>query len=119
MLSTIVLIALVSGAIYYILNERRSRQTLHDLAVRQGCKPPLHLPSPWLRPFGLDKLDVVIEAEKRRRYPLMMLEEHEKHGETYSQYSGLQYAIITRDTENIREILARQFKSKTIEFFMK
>ncbi|KAF2110262.1 putative P450 monooxygenase [Lophiotrema nucula] len=40
-----------------------------------------------------------------------MLEEHELHGDTYAQHSAFQYVIITRDTMNIRELLARQFKN--------
>ncbi|KAF2726966.1 putative P450 monooxygenase [Polyplosphaeria fusca] len=39
-----------------------------------------------------------------------MLEEHEKHGDTYAQYGGGLYTIITRDPVVVREILARQFK---------
>ncbi|KAF2260407.1 hypothetical protein CC78DRAFT_571219 [Lojkania enalia] len=88
----------------------RSQRTLRKYAAQEGCKPPKILPNAWLLPFGLDKLRLVIEAEKLQRYPLLMLEEHEKHGDTYAQYGGGLYTIITRDTENIRALLARQFK---------
>lgn len=60
--------------------------------------------------MGLDKLGNVIEAEKTKTYPLLMLKEHEKHGDTYSQWSGPLYTVITRDTNNIRAMLHTQFK---------
>ena len=69
------------------------------------------LPSKWFPPFGLDKLAKVIRAEKSKTYPLLMLEDHELYGDTYAQWGGPVYTIITRDPRNLREFLSRQFKS--------
>src|SRR4051794_28882450 len=107
MLQLIVLVGAVTLVAYHLILKRLSARKLNLLSARQGCQPPKYLPQSWLLPFGLDKLRVVIAAEKLRRYPLSMLEEHEKHGDTYSQHSAFQYVIITRDTLNIREVLAR------------
>ncbi|KAI5359826.1 Putative cytochrome P450 [Septoria linicola] len=40
-----------------------------------------------------------------------MLHEHEKFGDTYAQWGGPMYTIITRDIENIRTMLSRKFRS--------
>lgn len=61
-------------------------------------------------PLGLDKLRGSLNAERQRRFPPFCLSENEKHGETYSQYSGGQYVIITRDPRNIRAVLSTQFE---------
>ena len=39
-----------------------------------------------------------------------MLRDHEKFGDTYAQWGGSMYTIITRDTLNIRAVLSGQFK---------
>jgi hypothetical protein len=41
-----------------------------------------------------------------------MLEEHERYGDTYAQWGGNMYTIITRDPRNIREMLSRNFKGE-------
>ncbi|KAK7959659.1 uncharacterized protein PG986_004513 [Apiospora aurea] len=110
MLTTLVAIASGCLAAYYLIWRQRESQRLQALAAASGCRAPKILPNQWLRPFGLDKLGKVVEAEKNSRYPLLMLEEHERHGDTYTQYGGGLYTIITRDPVVIREVLARQFK---------
>jgi hypothetical protein len=77
---------------------------------REGCRPPRCLPNKWFPPFGLDKLRNVIQAEATRTYPLLMLRDHENFGDTYAQWGGSMYTVITRDTTNIRAILSGQFK---------
>jgi len=67
------------------------------------------LPNKWFPPFGLDKLAKVIQAEKTKTYPLLMLTEHEKYGDTYAQWGGTIYTVITRDPENIRAMLSTDF----------
>ncbi|KAK8062505.1 hypothetical protein PG997_014602 [Apiospora hydei] len=110
MLATLVAIASGCLAAYYLIWRQWESQRLQALAAASGCQAPKILPNQWLRPFGLDKLGKVVEAEKKSRYPLLMLEEHERHGDTYAQYGGGLYTIITRDPVVIREVLARQFK---------
>lgn len=39
-----------------------------------------------------------------------MLSDHEKYGDTYAQWGGPMYTVITRDTSNIRAILSGHFK---------
>ncbi|KAF7187754.1 Cytochrome P450 [Pseudocercospora fuligena] len=96
---------------YYFVESSR-RKSLHSMIFqRDGCKPLRCLPNKWFPPLGLDKLGNVIEAEKTKTYPLLMLKEHEKHGDTYSQWSGPLYTVITRDTNNIRAMLHTQFNS--------
>ncbi|XWX00933.1 hypothetical protein V2A60_008956 [Cordyceps javanica] len=67
------------------------------------------LPSSWTLPFGIDKLLKSLEAEKKRRLPLFSLEDHEKYGDTYGQYAGGLFTIITRDSRNISSVLSEQF----------
>lgn len=87
-------------------------QAIHrHIIQREGCQPLKCLPNKWFPPFGLDKLRKVVEAERAKAYPLFMLEDHEKHGDTYCQWGGPMYTVITRDPRNIREMLSRQFKS--------
>ncbi|EGP89995.1 putative P450 monooxygenase [Zymoseptoria tritici IPO323] len=40
-----------------------------------------------------------------------MLGDHERYGDTYAQWGGSVYTVITRDPRNIRAMLSRQFKS--------
>ncbi|KXT08306.1 hypothetical protein AC579_1791 [Pseudocercospora musae] len=102
---------LVCGLAYCYVESSR-RKSIHSLIIhRDGCQPLRCLPNRWFPPLGLDKLGNVIEAEKTKTYPILMLKEHEKHGDTYSQWSGPLYTVITRDTNNIRAILHTQFKS--------
>lgn len=67
------------------------------------------LPSSWKLPFGLDKLLKSLEAEKNLRLPLFSLEDHEKYGDTYAQYAGGLFTIITRDPRNISSVFCDQF----------
>ncbi|KAK3986967.1 cytochrome P450 [Cladorrhinum sp. PSN332] len=67
------------------------------------------LPNSWLLPFGLDKLAKSLAAEKERKLPVLSLEEHEKYGDTYAQYAGGLFTILTRDPRNIAALLAKQF----------
>ncbi|KAI1127135.1 cytochrome P450 CYP5202A1 [Nemania abortiva] len=67
------------------------------------------LPSSWRLPFGIDKLQNSLEAEKHRRLPLLSLEDHERYGDTYGQYAGGLFTILTRDPRNIASLLSEQF----------
>jgi hypothetical protein len=77
-------------------------------AKSKGCIPPLHLRNSLLLPFGLDKLKNVLKADGAGRLPPFMLEEFERHGNTYAQNGGGQYVIITREPENIKALLSSQ-----------
>lgn len=102
----------VIGVLAYYLTERsRTKAQHHAIIEREGCKPLRCLPNKWFPPFGLDKLRNVIHAEATKTYPLLMLEDHEKFGDTYAQWGGSMYTVITRDTTNIRALLSVQFKS--------
>jgi len=39
-----------------------------------------------------------------------MLGDHEQYGDTYAQWSGPMYTVITRDTSNIRAVLSSDFE---------
>ena len=80
------------------------------------------LPNPWLRPFGLgplglDKLWKVQAAEKSKRYPLLMLGDHDRYGDTYAQWGSLFYVVLTRDPRNLRAILSKNFKGRFGPYF--
>ena len=81
---------------------------------REGCEPLRCLPNKWFPPFGLDKLRNVIQAEATRTYPLLMLRDHENFGDTYAQWGGSMYTVITRDILNIRAVLSGQFKCRIL-----
>ncbi|KAJ2993107.1 hypothetical protein NUW58_g1945 [Xylaria curta] len=66
------------------------------------------LPSSWKLPFGIDKLQKSLEAEKGRRLPLLSLEDHERYGDTYGQYAGGLFTVLTRDSRNIASLLSEQ-----------
>ena len=87
-----------------------SQANHHRIIEREGCQPLRCLPNKWFPPFGLDKLRNVIQAEATKTYPLLMLRDHEKFGDTYAQWGESMYTIITRDTLNIRAVLSGQFK---------
>lgn len=76
----------------------------------EGCQPLRCLPNKWFPPFGLDKLMKVRKAENAKTYPLLMLEDHERYGDTYAQWGGLTYTVITRDTSKIRTMLSGHFE---------
>jgi hypothetical protein len=76
----------------------------------RDCGTVKLLPNSWLLPFGLDKLKTSLDAERRRRFPSLCFEEHERHGDTYAQHAGGQYIVLTRDPRNIRAVLLDQFK---------
>ena len=44
-----------------------------------------------------------------------MLRDHEKFGDTYAQWGGSMYTVITRDTLNIRAVLSGQFKCDILQ----
>ncbi|KAI1176242.1 cytochrome P450 CYP5202A1 [Nemania sp. FL0916] len=69
------------------------------------------LPSSWKLPLGIDKLLKSLEAEKERIFPILSLEEHERYGDTYGQYSGGLFTILTRDSRNIASLLSDQFSN--------
>ncbi|KAI1752089.1 cytochrome P450 [Xylaria castorea] len=81
----------------------------HDHGEGQGCGRIYMLPSSWKLPFGSDKLLKSLGAEKERRLPLLSLEDHELYGDTYGQYSGGLFTILTRDSRNIASLLSEQF----------
>lgn len=45
---------------------------------------------------------------------MLMLRDHEKYGDTYAQWGGSVYTVITRDTSNIRELLSGQFEGNNV-----
>ncbi|KAI1361512.1 cytochrome P450 CYP5202A1 [Xylaria arbuscula] len=59
-------------------------------------------------PFGLDKLLKSLEAEGDRRLPLLSLEDHERYGDTFGQYAGGMFTVLTRDSRNIASLLSGQ-----------
>ncbi|KAI1160694.1 cytochrome P450 CYP5202A1 [Nemania serpens] len=67
------------------------------------------LSSSWKLPFGIDKLFKSLEAEKKRRLPFLSLEDHMRYGDTYGQYAGGLFTILTRDPRNITSLLSDQF----------
>jgi len=67
------------------------------------------LPSNWKLPFGLDKLVKTLRAEKNRKLPALSLEDHERYGDTYGQYAGGMFTILTRDSRNISTLLSKKF----------
>jgi len=66
------------------------------------------LSSSWRLPFGVDKLARVIEAKRRRKLPVLSLEDHERYGDTYGQYAGGLFTIVTRDSRIISSLLLGQ-----------
>ncbi|KAF2666146.1 cytochrome P450 [Microthyrium microscopicum] len=108
MLSPYILSLIACGLLYYALQSYKSHKINQEISEREGCKPAKCLPNRL--PLGIDKLFKVMEAEKAKAYPLLMLGDHEKFGDTYGQKSGPLYTIITRDPENIRDMLSRKFK---------
>ncbi|QIW97932.1 hypothetical protein AMS68_003450 [Peltaster fructicola] len=109
--SVVILSLAACSLLAFVISSHRRQQALKLLSQQHNCQPPKCLPNKWFPPLGLDKLDKVIAAEKTRTYPLLMLQEHETHGDTYTQYGGGVFTVITRDPRNIREVLSRQFKS--------
>lgn len=67
------------------------------------------LPSSWILPFGLDKWLRSYQAEQERKLPVLSLDDHERYGDTYGQYAGTLFTIITRDPRNIASVLSEQF----------
>lgn len=67
------------------------------------------LPTSWKLPLGIDKLAKTLKAEKNRRLPILSLEDHERYGDTYGQYAGGLFTIVTRDSRNISSLLSKQF----------
>ncbi|KAI0532280.1 cytochrome P450 CYP5202A1 [Xylaria digitata] len=59
-------------------------------------------------PLGIDKLLKSLEAERNRRMPLLSLEDHKRYGDTYGQYSGGMFTILTQDSRNIASLLSGQ-----------
>ena len=74
-----------------------------------GCGRIKMLSSSWRFPFGIDKLRKSLEAEKKRKLPELCLKDHEIYGDTYGQYAGGLFTIITRDSTNISSLLSEQF----------
>jgi cytochrome P450 len=104
---------LIIGVLVYAAYRRIAyRRHLSLLTKSLQCQPSKHLSNSWVLPFGIDKWAKVIEAEKSRTYPLLMLDEHDRYGDTYTQSAGgVFYIILTRDPRNLREILVRQMKN--------
>lgn len=82
----------------------------HSHGEDKGCGRIKLLPSTWKAPFGIDKLVKTLNAEKDRKLPVFSLEDHEQHGDTYGQYAGGLFTIITRDPRNISSLLSGQFQ---------
>ncbi|KAK3175472.1 hypothetical protein K4F52_010233, partial [Lecanicillium sp. MT-2017a] len=74
-----------------------------------GCGRIKILPSSWKLPFGIDKLLKSLDAEKRQQLPVLSLKDHELHGDTYGQYAGGLFTVITRDARNISSLLSERF----------
>jgi cytochrome P450 len=49
-----------------------------------------------------------LDAERDRRLPLLSLEDHERYGDTFGQYAGGLFTILTRDPRNIASLLSGQ-----------
>ena len=83
--------------------------SLHNHGEDQGCGRIKMLPSSWTLPFGVDKLVKVIKAERNRNLPIVSLEEHKRYGDTYGQYAGGLFTIVTRDSRIISSLLSGQY----------
>ena len=58
--------------------------------------------------MGLDKLLKSLAAEKDRKFPVLRFDDHELYGDTYGQYAGGLFTILTRDPRNISSVLSKQ-----------
>ncbi|KAJ4291876.1 hypothetical protein N0V90_009772 [Kalmusia sp. IMI 367209] len=85
-------------------------QCLKKLSREAGCAPVKHLPNSFCLPFGLDKFIKYRDAEYGHRLPLLCLEDHELHGDTYAQFAGGSYIVFTREPLNLRAALSSQFQ---------
>ncbi|KAI1191676.1 cytochrome P450 [Nemania serpens] len=83
----------------------------HDHGTKRGCGKIYMLPSSWMLPLGLDKWLKSHRAEQERKLPVLSLEDHERYGDTYGQYAGALFTILTRDPRNIASILSDQFNN--------
>lgn len=93
-----------------------SKGICRRIVQREGCQPLKCLPNKWFPPFGLDKLVKVIQAEKKKQYPLLMVRDYGKHGDTYAQWGGSTYTVITRDPSNLRAMLSSNSKCNIASF---
>ncbi|KAI0143135.1 cytochrome P450 [Xylariaceae sp. FL1272] len=108
LLQVVIVAMLLCGGIW-VSNNVWLFPSRHNHGEDQGCGRITLLPSSWRHPFGLDKLLTTLRAEKQRRLPLLTLEEHDKHGDTYAQYAGGLFTVITRDPRNIAAVLSTKF----------
>ncbi|KAK8160804.1 cytochrome P450 CYP5202A1 [Phyllosticta citrichinensis] len=104
-----VLIGLVPLSVFLILRNVYIFISWHDHGEAYGCKPLKIIPNSWLLPFGIDKLKKSLTAERKRKFPTLMLSDHEFFGDNYGQYAGGQFIILTRDPRNISAVLSKQF----------
>ncbi|KAK4071821.1 hypothetical protein Purlil1_13298 [Purpureocillium lilacinum] len=81
----------------------------HYHGENRGCGRIKMLPTSWKLPLGIDKLAKTLKAEEDRRLPILSLEDHERYGDTYGQYAGGLFTIVTRDSRNISSLLSKQF----------
>ena len=93
-----------------------SKEIRRRIVQREGCQPLKCLPNKWFPPFGLDKLVKVIQAEKKKQHPLLIVKDHEKHSDTYAQWGGSTYTVITRDQSNLRAMLSSNLKYNYVRF---
>ncbi|KAK2748974.1 hypothetical protein FQN57_007257 [Myotisia sp. PD_48] len=107
--SQIVGLASLLVGCWWLYHNVRVFPSRHYHGEDRGCGRIRMLPSNWKLPFGIDKLLKSLDAEKKRKLPVFSLEEHERYGDTYGQYAGGLFTIITRDSQNISSVLSEQF----------
>jgi len=57
-----------------------------------------------------DRYFLTRKADRAGRLPALMLNEFEKHGDTYTQTVGGQFVVLTRDPENVKAICRERFR---------
>ncbi|KAK8212372.1 cytochrome P450 CYP5202A1 [Phyllosticta capitalensis] len=102
-------IGLVPLCVFLVLRNFRIFISWHDHGEAYGCSPLRMIPNSLLLPLGIDKLKKSLVAERKRKFPNLMLSDHELYGDNYGQYAGGQFIILTRDPRNISAILSKQF----------
>jgi hypothetical protein len=77
---------------------------------KHGCKPEARIPQ-FDRIFGFDIYRVQLQASKEKKSLELAKERYDKYGNTWSVYMMGKTFYNTIETENIKTVLATDFKS--------